>query len=257
MCGEYITLKKDRFKMTQVALVTGAARRVGACIARQLHQMGMNIAIHYNHSQSAAEELCNELNKLRVDSAITCRASLNEILTLPRLIETVTAKWGRLDLLVNNASSFYPTPLGQVTETAWDDLQASNIKGAFFLSQAAYPHLKTAQGAIINITDIHAQKPLKNYAAYTIAKAGLKMMTKALAREMAPAVRVNGVAPGSMIWPEAKNELSDAQKQEIIERTLLKKHGQPEDIAETVCFLYRSKYITGQIIAVDGGASIR
>jgi pteridine reductase len=243
--------------MKQVALITGAARRVGACIARQLHQQDMNVVIHYNQSGEEAEKLCDDLNKIRAKSAVICQADLAHCASLSVLIDAVIAEWGRLDVLVNNASSFYPTPIGQVTEAEWDDLQASNVKGAFFLAQAAYPHLKKHHGAIINITDIFAQKPLKNYPAYTIAKASLAMMTKVLAREMAPEVRVNAVAPGSIAWPEAHNELTEHQKQEIIERTLLKKHGSPEDIAAAVYFLCESKYITGQTIAVDGGASVR
>lgn len=243
--------------MKQVALVTGAARRVGACIARQLHQQGMNVVIHYNQSGEDAEKLCDELNEIRAKSAVICQADLAICNKLPILIDAVVAEWGRLDVLVNNASSFYSTPIEQVTEVEWDDLHASNLKGAFFLSQGAYPHLKKHHGVIINITDIHALKPLKNYPAYTIAKAGLAMMTKVLAREMAPEVRVNAVAPGSIAWPEAHNELTDHQKQEIIDRTLLKRHGTPDDIAAAVSFLCESKYITGQMLAVDGGASVR
>lgn len=243
--------------MKQVALITGAARRVGACITRQLHNQGMNVVIHYNHSGSEAEKLCDELNAIRLKSAVICQADLAASSKLSALIDAVVAEWGRLDILVNNASSFYPTPIEQVTEAEWDDLQASNVKGAFFLAQAAFPYLKKHHGAIINITDIHAQKPLKGYAAYSIAKASLAMMTKVLAREMAPEVRVNAVAPGSIAWPEATNGLTEHQKQEIIERTLLKKHGSPEDIAAAVYFLCESKYITGQTIAVDGGASVR
>ncbi len=243
--------------MNQVALITGSAKRIGASIAQRLHQNGMNVVIHYNRSMSEAMDLVNSLNQLRPDSAILCQADLSDVESMPHLVKNVIDKWGRLDVLVNNASNFYATPLGQVTETAWDDLHAGNVKGAFFLSQAAYEHLKKAQGVIINITDIHTKKPLKNYAAYTIAKAGLSMMTKVLAREMAPFVRVNAVAPGSILWPEADNMPSEAQKNEIIERTLLKKQGSATDIAEVVCFLCQTDYITGEIITVDGGASIR
>lgn len=243
--------------MTNTALITGAAHRIGACIAEYLHAQGMNIGIHYRDSRDEALRLAQKLNQLRPDSAVICQADLHDTMALAAIVDLVAEKWGTLTLLVNNASGFYATPLGNVTETQWDDLQASNVKGAFFLSQAAFPHLKATQGAIINITDIHAQKPLKNYLTYSIAKAGLVTMTKALAREMAPYVRVNAVAPGTILWPEAENTLNETQKSEIIERTLLKRQGSPTDIAATVHFLCQSNYITGQIIAVDGGASLR
>lgn len=243
--------------MNQVALVTGSARRIGASIAQRLHQNGMNVVIHYKTSFLEANSLVKSLNELRPDSALLCQADLSVCESMPLLIRHVIDKWGRLDVLVNNASNFYPTPLGHVTEAAWDDLHAGNVKGAFFLSQAAFVYLKKERGVIINITDIHTKKPLKNYAAYTIAKAGLSMMTKVLAREMAPYVRVNAIAPGSILWPEAENTPGESQKNEIIERTLLKKQGSPEDIAGIVHFLCQAKYITGEIITVDGGASIR
>lgn len=247
---------KSLNKKTKVALITGGARRIGACIAKTLHSQNINIVLHYRHSAAEAESLAAELNKQRGHSAITCAADLSNIAHLSDLVDTTIKVWGQLDILVNNASSFYPTPYPLVTESAWDELHDSNVKGAFFLAQTAFPHLKKQEGCLINITDIHVEDPFRAYSAYLIAKAGLAMMTKVLAKEMAPEVRVNAVAPGSIMWPESENELTPEQKQKIIDKTLLKKHGQPQDIADAVYFLSQARYITGQTLKVDGGASL-
>lgn len=243
--------------MSSVALITGAARRVGAATARCLHEKGMNIVIHYHTSVDEAQNLCADLNARRPDSAVICAADLNDLSALTELVNMTLAAFGRCDLLVNNASRFYPTPLNTVTETAWEDLFSSNLKGAFFLSQALYPHLKAVQGAIINITDIHARQPMKDYPVYCMAKAGLAMMTAVLAKEMSPEVRVNAVAPGVVAWPEHVNALSAAEQARLVDKTLLKRAGKVNDIAEAVAFLYEASYITGQTLTVDGGRSLK
>lgn len=241
---------------TKVALVTGAARRIGAEIAKTLHEAGFNIVLHYHQSEQEAVVLAEQLNSLRQDSAQLLQANIGDIARVSDFIAKACDCWGQLDLLVNNASSFYPTSFGQVTETQWDELHASNVKGAFFIAQAAYPHLQKTKGNIINIIDIHAKKPMREYSAYCIAKAGLLMVTLSLAKEMAPNVRVNGVSPGSIIWPEGENTLSTTVKQHILERIPLARHGQANDIAKTVLFLAKSDFITGEIISVDGGRSL-
>lgn len=239
---------------SKVALVTGAARRIGAEIVRTLHAAGMNIALHYNASEEEAIKLCEQLNQVRKDSAIAVQATLQEIENSKNLVQRVIETWGRLDVLVNNASRFYRTSLGKVTDYAWEDLMNSNVKAPFFLSQAAAPFLAADQGAIVNITDIHAERPMADYSVYCISKSGLLMMTKVLAKELAPLVRVNAVAPGPIIWPEGENALSDEEKQQIIDRTLLARSGSPEDIAKAVLFFVRdANYITGQVLSVDGG----
>jgi pteridine reductase len=243
--------------MDKVALITGSAKRIGAVLAKTLHQQGMNVIIHYHHSKQAATYLCSELNSIRSHSACSLQADIREVKACIQLIKEAVSIWKRLDLLVNNASSFYPTALGNTYEDQWDDLLGSNLKGPFFLSQAAAPFLSENDGNIVNIADIHADKPLKHYAVYSIAKAGLVMLTKSLARELAPKIRVNAVAPGEVLWPNDQNELPERIKQSIIHRTCLKRQGAPKDIAETVLFLMRQNYITGQVIAVDGGRNIR
>jgi len=236
----------------KVALITGAAHRIGARIARTLHAEGMDIVVHYRHSASAAEALRDELQALRPDSVLLLQADLHQVAMLPRLIERVRDWRGGLDLLVNNASSFYPTPLDSASENQWDDLLGSNLKAPFFLARHAAPLLRQNGGAIINLVDIHAERPLKAHPIYSIAKAGNAMMVKALARELGPQVRVNGVAPGAILWPDT--QIDDEAKDDILQRTALKRPGAPEDIARTVLFLYRdADYITGQILAVDGG----
>lgn len=243
--------------MTKVALVTGAAKRIGAVIAKALHQEGMNVVIHYHHSKTEAEQLTTELNALRPHSAISIQGDIRDSRFGEELITKTYQVWGRLDVLVNNASSFYPTPIGQVTDTEWDDLLGSNLKGAFFISQAAAPHLLESKGTIVNIVDIHNERPLKGYTLYSIAKAGLVSLTKSLARELGPRVRVNAVAPGVMLLPSDESLTTPAVKAHIIDRTCLKRIGEPEDVAEAVSFLIKQQYITGQVIAVDGGRSIK
>jgi pteridine reductase len=240
----------------QVGLITGAAQRIGAQIARTLHGEGMDLALHYRRSAAPAQALQAELEATRPGSVLLLQADLLQVERLPTLLEQVRDWRGRLDLLVNNASSFYSTPLEQTGVDQWDDLLGSNLKAPYFLACSAAPLLRASRGAVINLVDIHARRPLKGYPIYSIAKAGNAMMVKALARELGPEVRVNGVAPGAILWPDA--DLSEAAKQEILDRTTLKRPGRPEDIARTLLFLVRdAPYITGQIIAVDGGRSVQ
>lgn len=241
-----------------VILITGAARRVGAEIARSLHAAGASLLLHYRNSAVETEALAAELNAARPGSAACAAADLCEAAQLPRLVAIAIEKFGRLDALVNNASAFYATPLGGIDAAAWEDLIGSNLKGPLFLCQAAAPHLSAAHGAIVNITDIHAERPLKNYPLYCIAKAGLLGLTRALALELAPHVRVNAVAPGPIQWPEGKaaNDFDAQARQAIIAKTLLQREGSPADIARTVRFLlFEAPYVTGQVINVDGGRS--
>ena len=241
----------------KVALVTGGARRVGAAITRALHAAGANVAIHFHRSHADAESLAAELELARPGSTFLVRGNLLHTNDLPRLVAETVARFGRLDVLVNNASSFYATPVGEITGDAWDDLVGTILKAPLFLSQAAADELKKTKGAIVNIVDIHAARPLKNYVVYSIAKAGLEGMTKSLSRELGPEVRVNGVAPGAMLWPEDDVHFSSADQQAIIEHSSLKRAGTPEDIAGAVKFLaFDAPYITGQIFAVDGGRSV-
>lgn len=244
--------------MTQpVALITGAAQRIGACTARRLHQRGFNIAIHFRQSDSAATALSEELNVLRAGSTSLHRADLNSADQARQLAGEVLEHWQRLDLLINNASSFYPTPLAEADEADWDALVGSNLKGPFFLSQALAQSLSEHGGSIINMVDIYASKPLRHHSIYCMAKAGLAMMTQSLAQELAPAVRVNGIAPGAILWPEQDSEFSHDEKQLLMERVPLQRRGEPEDIARTIEFLAcDAPYITGQIIPVDGGRSL-
>jgi pteridine reductase len=237
-----------------VVLVTGAARRVGAEIARALHAAGACVAIHYRSSAADAAALAAELNATRPDSAAVFPADLLDMNALPRLVESVVARFGRLDALVNNASSFFATKVGAVDAAAWDDLIGSNLKAPLFLSQAAAPHLAHSGGCIVNITDIHAERPLKGYLLYCAAKAGLLGLTRALALELGPAVRVNAVAPGAIEWPAGTVDFPPAARTAIIDHTLLKRVGSPADVARTVKFLvFDAPYVTGQVINVDGG----
>ncbi len=239
----------------KVALVTGAARRIGAAISRCLHQHGANVAIHYRASADEANALCDDLNSLRANSAMSVSADLSATARLPELITAVAGWHGHLDILINNASSFYPTPLGEVSEDNWDDLIGTNMKAPLFLSQAAIPALRQARGVIINMIDIHAQRPLRNHAVYGSAKAGLAMLTRSLAKDLAPEIRVNGVAPGAIMWPE--DGMTDKTKASILKQIPAGRAGDPEDVAGCVLYLVRdSSYVTGQIIAVDGGRSI-
>jgi len=239
----------------KVALVTGAARRIGAAIATRLHDSGASIAIHYRGSADDARSLADSLNDARSDSAAAFQADLLDIGQLQRLVADVLDWRGRLDVLVNNASTFYPTPVGEITEEHWRDLMGSNLKVPLFLSQAAAPALREAEGSIVNLVDIHAKRPLKNHPVYGSAKAGLAMLTRSLAKDLAPEVRVNGVSPGAILWPE--DGMNDAVKQSIVHQVPLERPGDPDDIAGAVLYLVRdARYVTGQILAVDGGRSI-
>ncbi|MBA2690237.1 MAG: pteridine reductase [Burkholderiales bacterium] len=242
----------------KVALVTGGARRIGAAIVRVLHAAGTCVVIHHHRSEQEAKTLAAELEVIRPASTLLLRGDLLNTGDLPRLIAETIAKFGRLDVLVNNASGFYATPVGEITGAAWEDLVGSNLKAPLFLAQAAAPELKKNRGAIVNIVDIHAERPLKNYVLYSVAKSGLVGLTKSLALELGPEVRVNGVAPGAVLWPEENGHFSAAQQRAIIDQTTLKRIGMPEDIAGAVKFLaFDAPYITGQVIAVDGGRSVR
>ncbi len=237
------------------ALITGAAKRIGATIARRLHAAGANVAIHYFSSAEPAEALAGELNAARPDSAIAAGADLRSIPALEAMVADVLSETGRLDVLVNNASTFYPTPLGSVTEENWLDLIDSNLKAPLFLSQAALPALREARGTIVNIVDIHSQRPLRHHVVYGPAKAGLAMLTRSLAKDLGPDIRVNGVSPGAILWPDTG--MPESTRQSIIREVALKRAGEPEDIASAVLFLVRdAPYVTGQIIAVDGGRSV-
>jgi pteridine reductase len=239
----------------RTVLVTGAARRIGAAIVRCLHEDGANVAIHCNHSVADAERLKEELNVLRSDSAEVFTADLTEYAALAPLIDKVVGWAGQLDCLVNNASGFYATPLGDITENEWHDLVGSNLKAPLFLSQAAWPHLRRRHGSIVNLVDIHAQRPMRQHVVYGTAKAGLAMLTRSLAKEMAPEVRVNGVAPGAILWPE--DSLSETARNSILRQIPLGRPGDPRDIASCVLYLVRDAiYVTGQVIAIDGGRSI-
>jgi pteridine reductase len=242
---------------TPVALITGAARRVGAKIVETLHAQGYRIALHYRHNLAAATQLSTQLNALRPDSVTVLQANFANVEECIRLGDTIADRFGRLDVLVNNASSFFPTPFGQVTVEMWHELQSSNLTGPFFLTQQVTPLLRAAEGCVVNIVDIHATRPLHNYPVYCIAKAGLVMLTKSLAKELGPHIRVNAIAPGAVLWPEQENQLSSEEQQKIIAQTALARAGSPEDIAKTVLFLIQdAPYITGQILAVDGGRSL-
>ncbi|ANB01287.1 pteridine reductase [Ectothiorhodospira sp. BSL-9] len=236
----------------KTAFITGGARRIGAEMARTLHAHGMNLVLHYRSSGQAAQALREELHRKRPDSVHLVAGELLEPGALGRLASEAEAAFGGMDVLVNNASTFYPTALGEITEAHWDDLMGTNLKAPLFLSQALAPALTRAEGCILNIVDIHALRPLKGYPVYCAAKAGLWMLTQSLARELGPRVRVNGIAPGAILWPEA--EENAATHEEMIQRTALKREGSPEDIATTALFLIRdARYITGQVIPVDGG----
>lgn len=240
---------------SKTALITGAARRIGAEIARSLHGAGYNIALHHLRSQGEAQALADELNRARADSARLVQADLRRSEQLAPLVERSAGFWGGLDVLVNNASRFYPTPLGEVTETQWDELLEGNLKAPFFLCQAAAPHLRTRGGCIVNIVDIHAERGLEGYPVYSITKAGLAAMTRFLARELGPDIRVNGVAPGAILWPE--QPMDEARQAEILSRIPVRRIGDPGDIARAVLFFVRdAPYVTGQILAVDGGRSL-
>jgi pteridine reductase len=236
-------------------LITGAARRVGAAVARCLHAAGANVVIHHHRSGEEAHALAAEFEAAKAGSALALTADLLDLAQLSELIERTVARFGALHVLINNASSFYPTPLGQITAADWDDLMGTNLRAPLFLSQAAAAPLRSTHGLIVNIADINGQRPLRDHLVYSAAKAGLIMLTRALARELAPEVRVNGIAPGPVLWPEAG--IDAAQKQLIIEHTPLGRPGSPEDVARAALFFATAApYVTGQVLAVDGGRSI-
>ena len=241
----------------KVMLVTGGSKRVGAAICRRLHAAGANIALHYRTSGQDALALQDELNAQRLDSAVAFAADLLDLTAIQRLLQQVIERFGRLDALVNNASSFYPTPLAGVGDPQWHDLLGTNLRAPLFLAQAAADELRHRHGCIVNIVDIHAERPMRGYLLYSVAKAGLVALTRGLAQEMAPQVRVNAVAPGVILWPEGSDWEDEEHRSKIVAHTLLKREGEPDDIAKTVAFLVQdAPYITGQIISVDGGRSI-
>lgn len=236
-------------------LVTGGAKRIGAQTVRLLHQAGYNTVIHCRSSRQSADDLAEQLNNSRADSAKVIQADLDNETIYNNLIEQAYLCWNRLDVLVNNASSFYPTPIGSITLDDWNKLVNSNMKAPLFLAQAAAPYLEKTQGCIINMIDIHGQRPMKDHTVYCAAKAGLAMLTLSLAKELGPDIRVNGISPGAILWPE--NDMPEHTKNLILERTALKRSGEPIDVAKTVLFLAKdADYITGQVIAVDGGRTI-
>ncbi|HVN46450.1 MAG TPA: pteridine reductase [Steroidobacteraceae bacterium] len=239
----------------KTVLVTGAARRVGAVIARTLHAAGANLVLHYRSSADDATAVARELNALRPGSATLAECDLLETARLPTLIESAVKEFGGLDVLINNASTFYPTPLGDITEMDWDDLIGTNLKAPLFLAQAAAAPLHETQGLILNLADIHGVKPLRRYPVYSVAKAALIMLTRSLARELGPHVRVNAVAPGPVLWPE--DGVDRALQEKITQRTALKRAGSAEDVARACLFFATAApYVTGQVLAVDGGRSI-
>jgi len=241
----------------KAVLVTGGAKRVGAAICRQLHAAGAQLAVHYHSSEREALALQDELNALRPESAAAFRADLLDPDALPKLVHGVAGKFGRLDALVNNASSFYATPLAEVDERQWHDLLGTNLRAPLFLAQAAADELRRHHGCIVNIADIHAERPMHGHLLYSVAKAGLTALTRALAQEMAPQVRVNAVSPGVIVWPDGAEWEDAERRRRIVAHTLLKREGEPDDIAKAVVFLVRdAPYMTGQVIAVDGGRSI-
>jgi pteridine reductase len=235
----------------RVALITGAARRIGAVIARRLHAAGYDIALHCRRSRAELDALIAELEQARAQSTLALQADLADVNALAPLVAATLARFGRLDALVNNASAFYPTPVGSATPAQWDDLFAANARAPFFLAQAAAPHLARQHGAIVNLVDIYADNPLAQHPVYSMSKAALAAMTKALAFDLAPDVRVNGVAPGAVLWPEAGKSALD--RDAMIARTPLRRVGTPEDIAGAVAWLLDAPFVTGEIVRVDGG----
>jgi len=242
----------------KTALITGGAKRVGAAIGRLLHASGANLMIHYRSSVDEARALQDELNTIRPDSVALIQADLLDVSGLPSLVNQTVATFGGLDVLVNNASSFYPTPVGAITMKDWDNLMGSNLIAPMFLSQAAAPELKKRRGCIVNIADIHAERPMKSYVVYSVAKAGVVGLTKSLARELGPLVRVNAVAPGPIMWPEDDPNFDEVSRQRIVSHTILKTAGGPDDIARAVRFFaIDAPYVTGQVLAVDGGRNAK
>lgn len=241
----------------KIVLITGGAKRVGASICRLLHTNGANLMIHYRSSVNEARALQAELNLQRPNSVAIIQADLLNLSVLPSLVQETIKHFGKLDVLINNASSYYPTEIGDIQEEQWQDLMGSNLKAPLFLSQAAAVELRKQQGCIINITDMHVERPKKGYIVYSVAKAGLVTLTKSLAHELSPEVRVNAVAPGPVMWPEDNPQFDELYRQRVISQTLLKRIGEPNDIAKAVKFLIQdAPFITGQVVAVDGGRSL-
>ncbi|MBT8040513.1 MAG: pteridine reductase [Xanthomonadales bacterium] len=239
----------------KTALVTGAAARIGACTAETLHARGCDVLLHCNSSVDRAESLADRLNGIRPDSAAVASADLSSLDDIQSLAEAFRARFDRLDILVNNASRFYPTQVGETQVWEWEDLINSNLRGPYFLVQALLEDLKTGGGSVINIVDIYARRPLSNHGVYVISKAGLEMMTQSMAAELGPTIRVNGVSPGAILWPE--NESDDSAKQAVLDKTVMKRIGEADDIATAVAyFALDAPYVTGQILAVDGGRSL-
>jgi len=238
-----------------VALVTGASRRLGAAIARTLHAAGYDLALHHRDSVREMDALVAEFEAVRAGSTLVLQAELAQFDRLPEMIAQTIGRFGKLDALVNNASAFFPTPIGSATPQQWDTLFAANARAPFFLSQAAAPHLRASSGSIVNLVDIYAERPLKEHTLYCMAKAALAMLTLSLAKELGPEVRVNGIAPGAVLWPEAGID-SDVQKS-LLAKTALKRTGDPQDVAAAALFLIRdARYTTGEILRVDGGRAL-
>jgi pteridine reductase len=241
----------------RAVLVTGGARRIGAAIARALHAAGARVAIHCNRSRAEADALARELNNSRAGSCIVVQADLLDLAALPRLVEDAAKGLGRLDGLVNNASSFYATPFAKIGEREWQDLMGTNLRAPLFLAQAAAPRLRETKGSIVNIIDIHAERPLPDFLVYTVAKSALAGLTRALAVELGPDVRVNGVAPGAILWPDAGKHFDPDERDRIIATTPLERIGSPEDVAGAVKYLlFDAPFVSGQVLAVDGGRSL-
>jgi pteridine reductase len=240
---------------SKVALVTGAARRVGAAIARRLHAAGASVVLHYRSAEADAARLEKELNAARPGSALRVKADLLAPIAAQALVGAARQRFARLDLLVNNASAFYPTRMGEIEASHWEELIGSNLRAPLFLAQAAAPELALAGGAIVNLVDIHAERPLKDYVVYSVAKAGLAALTRSLALELAPAVRVNAVAPGAIAWPE-DDQFAPDERSRIVATTPLRRTGTAEEVAQAVHFLATATFVTGQVLAVDGGRSI-
>ena len=236
----------------KTALISGGATRIGAQIVRTLHEDGYKVIIHYHQSEEIAQVLCHELNSKRNNSAQVIVADLGD----NKAIKKLTQKIKSLDLLVNNASVFYPTLTENCTTEDWDKIININLKAPFFLSTGLSKVLAVSQGSIVNIIDIHSDRPLKNFSIYNISKAGLKMLTKTLAKELAPNIRTNGISPGSILWPQDESQLSEKEKIMMLDKIALKRQGSPNDISQAVLFLANARYITGQIINIDGGRSL-
>jgi len=238
----------------RTVLITGAAHRIGAAIARDLHAHGMDVIIHYNTSAAPARSLADELNAARDDSAFLIQADLTGTADYDAILAEACACTGNLHVLINNASQFYPTPIGATSREQWRDIMESNLQAPFFLSQSCVPHLRKTGGCIINLTDIYGSIPLRDYSVYSAAKAGLIMLTRALARELAPEIRVNAVSPGSVLWPEG---MSETAKEAVLQQVSLGRTGTPQDVANSVRFLIEDAgYMTGQVLNVDGGRTL-